>query len=303
MQETFDLAMAWDWEFDAEFASELDRALRARGRMFCSITHHNLPEFLERVSSGGVAIRTFLDRASDTDPRFLPLTQALRFSRARFVNFPEAMRHAADKATMHLEFLTRGIDVPYTIIISPYNERHDVDLSISDLSKLGRPFIIKPANTTGGGVGVVLGAETLMDVLESRQHHKGDKYLLQETILPASPRGRMAWFRVFWTRGKIHTCWWHPETHRYEPAIEGEVAELVPSGFAEIMERIHSVCELDFFSTEIAVTGAGRVVVVDYVNETCDMRFQSQHPDGVPDSVVREICESLAAPYKSVEGQ
>ena len=301
MREKFDLAMAWDWEFDAEFASRLESAVRLRGGSFCSITHHNLQEFLDRISARDVDLRTLLDRASDTDPRFLPLSQAVRFSGTRFVNIPEAMRHAADKATMHLEFLTQGIDVPYTIIISPYNERHDVDLSIVDLAKLGRPFIIKPANTTGGGVGVVLGAETLMDVLESRQHHKGDKYLLQETIVPTIHGGRRAWFRIFWTRGEVHSCWWHPETHRYDPVGQGEVDGLTPDGFAGILGKIHEVCDLDFFSTEIAVTETGRVVVVDYVNETCDMRLQSSHPDGVPDVIVERICASLAQPYEGIE--
>ncbi len=76
---------------------------------------------------------------------------------------------------------SHGIETLYTIIISPYNHKREVELSLSELAQLGRPFIIKPANTTGGGIGVVTGAETLKDVLEARQHHKNDKYLLQET--------------------------------------------------------------------------------------------------------------------------
>ena len=51
---------------------------------------------------------------------------------------------------MHLEFITNGLYVPYTIIISPYNKKKELELSLSELARLGRPFIIKPANTTGG---------------------------------------------------------------------------------------------------------------------------------------------------------
>ncbi len=303
MADQYHIAVAWDWEYDREFVAILETIAQKKGLRSYSVSHHNTRETLRAFQRGDLSIAAFLDRSADTDPDFASLGRALRRAEVFFINPPDAVAHATDKATMHLEFLTRGIPVPFTIIISPYNERHDVDLSISDLAKLGRPFIIKPANTTGGGVGVVLGAETLMDVLESRQHHKGDKYLLQETIIPASPRGRMAWFRVFWTRGEIHACWWHPETHRYDAVNEGEAKELAPAGFADIMKKIHEVCELDFFSTEIAVTSRGRVVVVDYVNETCDMRFQSSHPDGVPDDVVRRICKFIAVPHENVERQ
>jgi len=41
----------------------------------------------------------------------------------------------------------------------------------------------------------------------------------------------------------------------------------------------------DFFSTEIALAKDGRYVVVDYVNDPCDMRPQSKHFDGVPDTI------------------
>jgi hypothetical protein len=46
---------------------------------------------------------------------------------------------------------------------------------------------------------------------------------------------------------------------------------------------------LDFFSSEIALTEERKFVVVDYVNEICDMRLQSIFTDGVPDSVVEQI--------------
>jgi hypothetical protein len=34
-------------------------------------------------------------------------------------------------------------------------------------------------------------------------------------------------------------------------------------------------------------------VVVDYVNDQCDMRFQSDTPDGVPVSVVKEVAKAI----------
>jgi glutathione synthase/RimK-type ligase-like ATP-grasp enzyme len=299
MSELLDLGVAWDWAYDREFIVALEWVLRERGMVFYSVTHDNLHTTLELLRSKHLSFRAFLDRASDTDEKFLPLAQAVRLSGAVQINPHEALRHAADKATMHLEFLTRGLNVPYTLIISPYNVRREVGLSLTDLARLGRPFIIKPANTTGGGIGVILGAETLKDVIESRQHHKNDKYLLQEKIDPEMLDGKIGWFRVFWIFGTVIPCWWHPETHRYEPVTEEDLHRFALYALHETTAKIQEVCKLDFFSTEIALHKESKLVVVDYVNEVCDMRMQSTHVDGVPDVVVMKICESIANHLKS----
>jgi hypothetical protein len=299
MPSHFDIAIAWDWEYDREFVSLLKHAANTRGLTALDVTPSNLQNTLADIQKGECTVSVFLDRASDTDQRFLPLAQAVRLTPARIVNVPEAVRHAADKATMHLEFLTHGIEVPYTLIISPYTERQEIELSLNDLARLGRPFIIKPANTTGGGTGVILGAETLRDVIESRQHHKNDKYLLQEKIEPVRLGEEVGWFRIFWIFGSITPCWWHPESHVYR-IVEHESFDghaLAP--LETITQNIQDVCQLDFFSTEVALTKQGKFVVVDYVNEICDMRLQSLHPDGVPDQVVMKICDSVAEFVKS----
>lgn len=293
MQHQYDIAIAWDWDYDRDFVLLLERAARERGLTALAVSPPLLQDTLARTRNGEETYCVFLDRASDTDERFLPFAQAVRLTPARIVNVPEAVRHAADKATMHLEFLTHGLNVPYTLIVSPYNERQDVGISPGELARLGKPFIIKPANTTGGGTGVILGAETLNDVIAARQQHKGDKYLLQETIVPASIGGETGWFRVFWAFGAVTSCWWHPATHLYRP-VENHLTVGPLAALESLAHRIHDVCQLDFFSTEIALTNEGKFVVVDYVNEICDMRLQSLHGDGVPDAVVMKICDSFA---------
>jgi glutathione synthase/RimK-type ligase-like ATP-grasp enzyme len=294
MNSHYTLAVAWDWVFDREFVTLLEKAVLHQGKSVFSITHHNVNEALHGVHTGALTFASFLDRASDTDERFRPLAHVLAKQVARTINPQDRMHHAADKAIMHVEFLARGIEVPYTLIISPFNRKREVELSLTDLAKLGRPFIIKPANTTGGGTGVILGAETLKDVIDSRQHHKNDKYLLQEKIAPAELSGRPAWFRIFWVFGVVLSCWWNPETHHYAVVTDEEMRAFNLAALAHMTNAIAEVCGLDFFSTEIAVTPEHRCVVVDYVNEICDMRLQSLHPDGVPDSIATKICEIIA---------
>ena len=149
MSDHFDLAVAWDWEFDRNFIGVLEAQVHAHKLRFYSVTHHNTHETLRRLTKGDLTFGAFLDRASESDENFAPLSRHLRKSSLLYLNPPEAVHHAIDKATMHLEFLAKGIEVPFTIIISPFNKKKEVELSLSDLAQLGRPFIVKPANTTG----------------------------------------------------------------------------------------------------------------------------------------------------------
>jgi hypothetical protein len=60
----------------------------------------------------------------------------------------------------------------------------------------------------------------------------------------------------------------------------------------DITQRIASLCKLDWFSTEIALT-LEHFVVVDYVNDGIDTRIQSRAVDGVPDVVMQAIANEL----------
>jgi hypothetical protein len=297
--ETFSLGLAWNWIYDSDFVAGIEQACAEQGMTTYRVEPTNVSETLCRLRAGEIAFHTFLDRASGDDDSFEPLLRFLARSSTRFYNLTEHVDRAKDKATMHLELITNGLYVPYTIIISPYNKKKELELSLSELARLGRPFIIKPANTTGGGAGVVLGAESLKDVIETRQHHKNDKYLLQETVKPKLLDDNKAWFRVLYAFGEIIPCWWDDVTHIYRRVHPDEEERYGIGALRESMRKIQTVCSLDFFSSEIALTKENTFVVVDYVNEVCDMRLQSKHMDGVPDDVVRQIQELIAKETKN----
>jgi hypothetical protein len=65
---------------------------------------------------------------------------------------------------------------------------------------------------------------------------------------------------------------------------------LVNAGELQRVARvIAEVSHLDFFSSEVTLDKRGQYVVVDYVNDPCDMRLQSKCFDGVPDAIVQGI--------------
>jgi hypothetical protein len=207
------------------------------------------------------------------------------------INPQELTVWSADKATMHLEFVSRRLDTPYTILLSSYNDQPG--LQWLDLSPLGGRFAIKPASL-GGGEGVVLEATSQEQVLCVRQQYPHEKYLLQAQVTPQVLDGRPAWFRVLVCAGAVYPCWWDQHTHIYTRVTAEERFRFGLRSLYEVSRRIAQVCRLDLFSTEITLTTDGCFLVVDYVNDPVDLRLQSKAADGVPDVIVENIAGRLA---------
>jgi glutathione synthase/RimK-type ligase-like ATP-grasp enzyme len=250
MAEIFDIGLAWDWEYDRDFIYGIENECITFGLSTFRIEPHNVESIIRQVRLKKIVFRSFLDRASDSDENFIPLAKLISRSKTFIFNSYDHVEFAKDKANMHLALMHAGIHVPYTIIISPYNKKQEVELSLTELAHLGRPFIIKPAYTTGGGLGVVVGAETLKEILETRQHHKNDTYLLQETISPAKFNGNVAWFRVFYAFGITIICWWDHQTHIYRVLTKQEERRFKLQKLHSMILTIHKVCKLEFFSSE-----------------------------------------------------
>jgi glutathione synthase/RimK-type ligase-like ATP-grasp enzyme len=288
----FDFCLAWNWEYDADFVAILRGAFKESGLTVLEVVPDNLSRMLESLKKEEITLGSFLDRASESDPDFLPLVRWAEEQSVYFINSHDRSLHAMNKASMHLEFITAGIHTPYTIILPPFHSEPHL-APFLDLSPLGERFTIKPAHG-GGGEGVVSEATSLDQVRTARQEYPHDYYLLQAHIVPARLSGRSAWFRVLYCGERIYPCWWDMQTHVYTPvtAAEEQAFELTP--LRQTTRKIAEVCGLNMFSTEIAQTGASLFVAVDYVNDQIDLRLKSNTYDGVPDEIVRDIAERLA---------
>jgi hypothetical protein len=284
----YDLCLPWYWEYDIDFVRFVEIACQEQGLTFWQITPENLLESINALYKGERSFNTLLDR-SQGDDRFLPINNWAKEYNKRRINPPELSKWSEDKATMHLELISAGIHTPYTIILPPFLEQpviHNLNLT-----PLGHQFVIKPSNE-GGSAGVILGAFSLDQVLRARMEFPEQKYLLQATVTPRTIQGRPAWFRVFYAVGKIYPCWWHPLTHVFSIVTPSEEHRHDLSPLRDITQRIASICRLDWFTTEIALTHES-FVVVDYVNDQIDTRIQSKAVDGVPDDVMRNVAVEL----------
>ena len=282
----YDLGILWEWKYDERFVRLVDEFCQRSGKTSYLVWPHNFNESMTKILSGELRFRVILDRATDSDPAFLPIVRLHQEAKSRIINEPEKATHTYNKALMHLEFKNGGVNVPNTLILSP-NEAYDDKA----LEVLGRPFVIKPVEDEGGGKGVFLGAKTVHDVERVRKQYPGTQILIQENIVPGEFDQWRCWFRVFYICGNVIPCFWDDLTHIYRRLVPEE--EMAFSDLKRITEKIQEIIGLEFFSTEIVQTEEGKFVVVDYVNDQCDMRFQSDTPDGVPDSVVEEIAKAI----------
>jgi len=284
----YDLCLPWYWEHDIDFVHFVERACQEQGLTLCQITLDNLLEAISALYKGEKTFNTLLDRAQGDD-RFLPINLWAKEYDKKRINPAELSLWSEDKATMHLELITAGINTPYTILLSPFLKQPVVPAL--DLTQLGQQFVIKPSNE-GGGEGVILGASSLDQILRARMQFPEQKYLLQATVAPRTIQGRPAWFRVFYAVGKTYPCWWHPLTHVYAAVTQSEEHRYELSPLHSLTQRIASICKLDWFTTEIALT-LEDFVVVDYVNDQIDTRVQSKAVDGAPDEIMQSIASQL----------
>ena len=294
----YDLCIAWNWEYDADFVGVLEAACAEHGVSLLQITPPSLSASCASLRDGQLAFGTLLDRATDADAQFLPIVQWAQRRGSDNINLHHKARRARDKALMHRDFAAAGLSVPHTVILPAFSQHPSIPPP--DLSQLGPLFSIKPA-CRGGGKGVVNAASSLEEVDAARQQYPDDHYLLQAHVEPVDLELGRAWFRLIYCLGKVHPCWWDVETHIYQVLQRSEQMEHIFDTLCALAARIAALCGLGLFSTEVALTDGDDFVVVDYVNDPLDLRLQSKAVDGVPDTVVRAIADRVA--QLAVHGQ
>ena len=289
----YSIGLATDCQLDENFFELIEIAAHQKGLTTYKVNEFNFDETLYQIENHQIRFLTYYDRASDSSDQFLRIYPTLIEHQTKFFVDLDKQMIASDKSIMHEHFVRNNINVPKTLIVPELRQQNSIILAESDLDILGRPFVIKPSVHTGAGSGVYLNGYTIIEVEEKRGEFPEDKYLLQEKINPKEIYLKRFWFRTFYICGTIITTWWDDYRHRYEPLSKSDLEKINITHINDIMKKIHDICELDFFSTELAITDQDRVYAIDYVNEICDMRLQSKHKDGIPDDIVNTIAEEI----------
>ncbi len=285
----YDFAVAWISKSDVQFVELLETACRAQGLSLLQITPVNLESITRRLQAGEISLRALLNRFSDEDEHLLPLIEWARGQDLFWVNPHEKAVRARDKILMHQD-LFQHLRTPYTLILPSFNEQPE--LGPIDMSPLGATFATKPSQG-GGGEGVIVLCTSVDDLQAARRHFPEDRYLLQERVVPARLGERVAWFRVIYNGDNIYPFWWDPESHAYTPVSVVERYHFPLASLEEMTAKIATICGLQLFSTEIALSKGGDFHVVDYVNDPLDLTPSSVVAGGIPDEILQFMAEDF----------
>jgi hypothetical protein len=199
---------------------------------------------------------------------------------------------AFDKGRLHPRLVEAGIPVPFTVI-APRERPEGWRLSEEDRVALGSPFVIKPAMGYGRR-GLVLDATSEADLEHSIARWKDEQYLFQRRIVPARRGDAPLYWRIYFVFGSVWLSWWNCENDNYRMVTSEERKELGLDRLQDLVRRIAVLTGMTFFSSEIAQTETGDLVVIDYVNDQCHLLSQSAHPQmGVPDELVVAIAKRV----------
>lgn len=287
----YDFCLAYNSEHDVGFARLIEASCNNLGISLLLVNSNNVAQITDSLLRGELAFRTLLDRASDEEPRFMPLAIWAAGHQVYCFNPFKLARRAWNKARMH-ELLHGAVHTPFTEIVPPY--QNHPGLPHVDFDRLGPQFTVKPAHG-GGGLGVVNDVDDFFQIQRARQELPQDQFLLQRKVIPVVlDEKHPAWFRLIYAAGLVHSCFWNPQTHIYASVTKDyeEKFELYP--LVQIGRSLAEISGLGLFSTEVALTEQGNFIVVDYINDPIDLRLLSDAPDGVPDELVRQIAKQLA---------
>lgn len=262
----------WEWGEDSHLAADLLKSAAARNLRARAFFYEDLPSPGELRRQAPLAL---WDRAGDVHETARRLADWAEALGSRVINPARGMLLAKDKAVLHKLLEQRGLPVPQTRFFTDTSSIGEMQPS------LGKYLVLKPVRS-GGGEGVRIQEWCEKGLREAMRTRPGETWLLQEHIEAAQIHGCRAWFRVFYLCGDVRACWWDNYTHIYQWIPLDEIDRL---GFGELLSlgrRIGEALPLQFFSTEIAFRADGRLVVVDYVNDPCDLRSISRIPNGVP---------------------
>ncbi len=291
--EIFDLAIAYKWKYDVEFVNLIEDTFQSNGLTTFIIKVHNRDEVYERIKTKNLKFRFFLDRASDEDETFVPLANLIKKKHTRIINDYEFIEKSVDKASIQPLLVKNKIKIPKTEILPPYQLIPSPENLNKIVKSFKKPFVIKPSYYSGGGEGVNVNGRTVNDIQSERFGNDEDRYLIQEFIKPKLINKKRAWFRPLYAFGNVIVLMWDDKTHLYMKIDKEDEHKFDRKKIVKITKQLAKISSLDYFSTEIAVDKSNEYFVIDYINDQCDMRMQSQHYDGVPDEIVKKFVKIM----------
>lgn len=258
----------------------------------------NVRAVTDQIQRGWMQPHLFLDLCSSVEPVFGDLATAAVNAGVYVVDDPRDLLEWTLKAPAQGRLEAAGLPVPPTVILPKGSP--DRDLTPEERAKVGERVVIKPSLGYANR-GVVVGVEpTRENIAKARDFDRKDDWLVQRMIRWTRHGNRAAYLRAYHLLGHRTLMWWARENghDHYELCTWQDLRtyDLLPA--VEIVDKIAALTGIDYFSSEIAITaeeGAGRFVLIDYINDQCDMDPEERPgTTPLPEPWVKWVCATLA---------
>jgi len=286
----YDMAIFWEWNYDVPFNDLLKRHASLHNINLLFVDPSSINSTKDALRNKEMKINWILDRASETDEKFLPLIKICSNLKIKSVNPFTYVRKALNKAYIQRKLEQYELPLPETLILPAFNKKEV--LPFINFEDIGVPFVVKPSSE-GGGEGVNMGVTELSQIKTIRQQYPEQEYLIQQTIEPKIITKCPLWIRGYFSGGDVHLIFWHPKNKTFHHIIKDDISLILQSKIKDMLRSIAMIAKINLFSTEIAITNDNRPVLIDYVNDPIDFRPLSMHVDGIPDELLEKIIVSL----------
>jgi len=270
-------------------------AMSAYGLSCQLVNNINVKKMLEDVEAGRFRPNVYLDLSSRPDDTFEKLLYAAHRAGSHTIRNPEQTQWVL-KAQSHPELVQAGLPLPPTVILK--SDDPDRELTAQERAAIGDRAVIKPSFGEAAK-GCVVGVEpTLQNIRQARDYERKFDWLIQKMMSWTRLGDRAAYLRAYNVCGHRTLMWWAQDNSptAYQLLSWDDLRKYDLMGAVQIIDRLADLTGMDFFSSEIAITketGPDRFVLIDYVNDQCDMDH-TDSPYSPPEEFSRFVCQRLA---------
>ena len=273
------------------------QAMGAYGLSVLLVNRSNVQKVAEEVEQGWQKPVVYLDLSSRPGCPFEKLLFAAAAKGAHTIRRPEHDRWVM-KAQSQRELERAGLPVPPTVLIKA--DEPDRELTAEERATLGDRVVIKPSFGEACK-GVVVGAEpTRQAIAQARDFNRSYDWLVQKMVKWTTFGPRQAYLRAYHVCGNFTLLWWCKDRGNdgYDLLTWDDLQkhDLMPA--LRIVQKLADLTGMDYFSSEIAITDSAeekeRFILIDYVNDQCDMDPHGHPQFSPPEQFCRWVCERLA---------
>ena len=256
----YDLAFSWAADRPTPFTDAITESARRHRLSVLPVRRGEVDAVRRRVERGRIGIGVFLNTQADGTNLRSPSMRLGRVVKARgalVVEDPDDAPIYADRA-LQLEYLKRaGLRVPNHLVLEHWQRGGPV-ISASARSALGRTWAAVAGRGLERKATVVSTAQHVWPALVRSGFKRGQKILVYRHQEPLAEGDMELRFRMWYLFGRIIPSWCRRDRSHFQRLTLDDAGHDAFAQMIAMVRRCAEVTGLDWFMTEVLVTGSQR---------------------------------------------